>query len=79
MLGWILGKFRKPVDLFEELPDGCSYDPSTGTIKIEYRGVKGYFSKDLMLEMRKHGIDYIDDFKKAVDEVMEQPDEDDII
>lgn len=79
MLGYILGMFRKPKEIFEELPEGCTYDAGTGTVIVMHRGVKGYFSKELILELRKNGIDYVDDFKKSVDEVYDVPDEDDII
>jgi hypothetical protein len=78
MLSFILGKIFAPREKkwFEDLPEGCTYDPMAGIVTVTHRGVKGYFNKSLVMEMKQSNIDYIEDFKKAVDEVFDVEDED---
>lgn len=78
MLGYILSKAlslglpRKK--WYDDLPEGCTYDKDNKVVVVIHRGVRGYFNEKLIKEMDKAGIDYIDDFKKAVDEVFDVED-----
>lgn len=76
MLGWILGKVKdpQPKKWYEDLPEGCKYDPESGSVIVTHRNVRGYFNEKLVKEMREAGIDYIDDFRKSVDEVLDEED-----
>lgn len=43
---------------------------------IDHRGVKGYFSSDMIDEFENAGIDYEKEFRSAVDEMLEEIEED---
>jgi len=42
---------------------------------IDHRGVKGYFSSDMIEEFDNAGIDYEKEFRSAVDEMLEEIEE----
>jgi len=42
---------------------------------IDHRGVKGYFSSDMIDEFENAGIDYEKEFRSAVDEMLEEIEE----
>jgi hypothetical protein len=42
---------------------------------IEHRGVKGYFSSEMIEEFDNAGVDYEKEFRSAVDEMIEDMEE----
>lgn len=62
MLEWIKSLFKKP--------------PAVPTV-IDHRGVKGYFSYEMIDEFENAGIDYEKEFRSAVDEFIEEIEEED--
>ena len=47
----------------------------TGPRVIEHRGMKGYFSSEMIEEFDRANVDYEKTFRNAVDEVLEEDDE----
>lgn len=43
---------------------------------IEHRGMKGYFSTEMIEEFEKAKVDYEKNFREAVDEVLDSEEED---
>lgn len=62
MLEWIKSLFKKP--------------PAVPTV-IDHRGVKGYFSSEMIEEFDNAGIDYEKEFREAVDEMLEEMEDED--
>jgi DNA-binding LacI/PurR family transcriptional regulator len=49
----------------------------TGTRIIEHRGMKAYLSQELIEEFDRVGVDYEKGFREAVDELLDQEEEQD--
>lgn len=62
MLEWIKSWFRK--------------EPQPPKI-IDHRGIKGYFSSEMIEEFDNAGIDYEKEFRSAVDEMLEEMEDED--
>lgn len=60
MLEWIKSLFNKKI-----------YEPRV----IEHRGMKGYFSSEMLKEFDNANFDYEKAYREAVDEVLDEDDE----
>lgn len=45
---------------------------------IEHRGMKGYFSTEMIEEFQKAKVDYEKNFREAVDEVLDDEEQDEL-
>lgn len=63
MFEWIKSLFKKA--------------PVGETRILEHRGIKGYFSPEMIQEFETEKIDYEKAFRKSVDEFLDEIDEDD--
>jgi hypothetical protein len=68
----------KEEDMFSNLPSYCSYDKNAGVVIITHRGIKGYFTKEMIMEFKKSNIDYIKYWIDSVDEFLDEIDEDEL-
>lgn len=72
MFKWLKSFFTKREDLFANLPDFCRYDPVGEVVVVDYKGIKAYFSKQMVEEFKKADIDYIKEYTVAIDQFLEE-------
>lgn len=62
--------------LFKRKSGFVNYSPDQTRI-IEHRGIKGYFSPEMIKEFEVEKIDYEKYFRESVDEFLDEQEEDD--
>ena len=78
MFKWIKSLFTKEEDLFSDLPSFCTYNKDAGVVIITHRGIKGYFTKEMIVQFKKSDIDYIKYWTDSVDEFLDEIDEEEL-
>lgn len=78
MFKWFKSFFTKEEDIYANLPINCTYDKQSGVVIITHRGIKGYFSKEMILQFRKSDIDYVKYWIDSVDEFLDEVDEEEL-
>lgn len=78
MLNWIRNMISTEDDIGDNLPDFCTYNKEAGVVIIQHRGIKGYFSRDMILQFKKENIDYIKYWVDSVDEFLDEIDEEEL-
>lgn len=65
-------------DMWDWIKSFWTKQPSTRETKvIVHRGIKGYFSPEMIQELETEKIDYEKAFRESVDEFLDEIDEDD--